>query len=186
MSMSACMQRARVPTAIMLMLALLVGPYVTMRAAAAAPPSEYEVKALLLRQLVNYVDWPANSPTLICVVGSDPFGPYLERAFSDQRVRLRRLSANSGLLAQCALVFVAASESAVVPDLLSRLAARGALSVSDMPTFTERGGMISMLMVDRRVKFYIDLEHARSSQLRINAKLLQLAEIVSRQKGKST
>ena len=182
----AAIQRAHRSGVYALAVLLLTGAALNGHAGSAAALNEYEVKALLLRQLVNYVEWPANAPTWVCVVGNDPFGPFLERAFADQRVRLRRLSANSDMLAQCGLVFVAASEAAVVPELLARLAARGALSISDMPRFTEQGGMISMLMVDRRVRFRIDLEHARSSQLRINAKLLQLAEIVSRPKGKST
>lgn len=140
--------------------------------------AEYELKAALLRQLLNYVEWPSNAPSQVCVVGEDPFGATLDRAFGPLRPRLRRLSANSAELPACGLVFVAASEAPVTRLLLDRLRNIGTLSVSDQPNFTEQGGMIAMRMQERRVKFRIDVEHTRRAGLRVNAKLLRLSDLV--------
>ncbi len=148
--------------------------------ASADRASEYALKAVLLRQLVNHVDWPSNAPTSICIVGEDPFGPTLDRAFGALRPRLRRLSANSAELPGCGLVFVAGSEAGVVRALVGRVGQRGTLSVSDLPGFTDEGGMIAMRMQDNRVKFRIDLAQTRRAGLRVNAKLLRLSEIVGK------
>src|SRR5512138_1339163 len=49
--------------------------------------SEYQVKAALLLNFVRYSDWPASafvdarSPYVVAVVGRDPFGKDLEKAF---------------------------------------------------------------------------------------------------------
>lgn len=140
---------------------------------------EYELKAALLRQLLNYVAWPSGTPVGICVVGDDPFGDALDRAFADMRTRVRRLSANSAELGSCGLVFVAASEAAVLPPLLERLRASRALSVSDLPGFADDGGMIAMKTSARRVKLRIHLDRARRAGLHVDAKLLRLAEVIT-------
>lgn len=139
---------------------------------------EYELKAALLRQLMNYVEWPAGSPANVCIVGVDPFGTVLDRAFADMRPQLRRLSANSDDLPTCGFVFVAGSEASVAAVLLSRLPTRGTLSVSDITDFTDAGGMVAMRMQENRVRFRIDVGHARRAGLRVNAKLLRLSDVI--------
>lgn len=151
----------------------------------AASMAEYELKAALLRQLLNYVEWPHGAPAHICVVGLDPLGAALEHAFGSLRPRLRRLPASSMELPACGLVFVAASEAPVTRVLLDRLSSTGTLSVSDQPGFTEQGGMIAMRMQERRVKLRIDIEHARRAGLRVSARLLRLSELVGTNRANS-
>ena len=52
---------------------------------------EYEVKAAYLVKFAPFIAWPdtafssASAPLGICVVGNDPFGPFLDRAAAGAR-----------------------------------------------------------------------------------------------------
>src|SRR3954449_2230138 len=67
------------------------------------PSREYQVKAAMICNFVQFVDWPResfakdNSPLVIAVVGSNPFGNVLEqltagKTFSGHAVAIRHLS----------------------------------------------------------------------------------------------
>ena len=52
------------------------------------------------------------------------------------------------------------------------------LTVSDVPGFSRNGGIIGLVLVDRRVRFEINLAHARQVGLTLRASLLDLATVV--------
>ena len=53
------------------------------------------------------------------------------------------------------------------------------LTVSDMERFAHRGGIITLLTIQDRIRFEINVEAARRSGVKISSKLLKLANIVT-------
>src|ERR1700758_4217756 len=60
----------------------------------AEPPTpEYQVKAVFLFNLAQFVDWPSKAfadpaaPLIIGVLGEDPFGSYLDETLRGETVR---------------------------------------------------------------------------------------------------
>jgi hypothetical protein len=58
---------------------------------------------------------------------------------------------------------------------LAAMAAYPILTVSDVQDFAQSGGMIELLLVDRKLRFEIDLDAVRAAGLRLDPKLLDLA-----------
>jgi len=156
--------------------------------AQAPAPSEYEVKAALLLNFARFTEWPEsafaspNAPLVIGVVGRDPFGPLLEKIFSNKTVgsrsiQVKRLSVEQDLK-QCHLLFVPASEKRRQRDLLSRLKDASVLTVGDSDEFLEHGGAVRLLLKDGSVRFSIDLQSAKAARLRITSNVLRLADEV--------
>jgi hypothetical protein len=50
--------------------------------------------------------------------------------------------------------------------------------VSDMERFTERGGMIALRLVDRKVHFDINIDATESVGLKLSSQLLRLAKAI--------
>lgn len=153
--------------------------------AAAGAPTEYQVKAAYLSNFGRFVEWPAKanvksiSNFAICVLGTDPFGRALDQAAAGQlidgmSVIARRLSTPEQA-AGCRVLFISASESDSLPEVLSALSRAGVLTVSDIPQFTERGGMIGFTLQDNRVRFEVNLGAAKSAGLTLSSQLLKLA-----------
>jgi hypothetical protein len=60
---------------------------------------------------------------------------------------------------------------------------KAVLTVSDMPDFSRRGGMIQFLLEGNKVRFEINLAAAESAGLTLRSELLRVAKAVRRNSG---
>ena len=152
-------------------------------------PSEREVKSAYLYNFARFVEWPhrtasASTPFVVCVIGTDPLGTVLDTTLADVTVRgakavVRRVTATDEVRA-CHVLFVAASEESNLGALLAGLGATDVLTVSDMPRFITRGGMIQFVNDSGRVRFEIGLGSVQHAGLRMSSDLLRVARTVIR------
>src|SRR5581483_1865896 len=61
-------------------------------AGAADERSEYQIKSAFLVNFARFVEWPAaaiadRTSFVLCVVGRDPFGPYLDQAAAHNTIK---------------------------------------------------------------------------------------------------
>ncbi|MGB7434607.1 MAG: YfiR family protein [Candidatus Acidiferrum sp.] len=159
--------------------------------AAAAPveaqqqskPEEYQVKAVYLFNLGRFVQWPAAADKgevfPICVLGRDPFGAKLDATLAGETIDGRKLVAkrisNAREAADCRILFISSSESDHIRDTMAALDKFSVLTVSDMPDFTGRGGMIQFLLLENKVRFEVNLAAAQKVGLVLSSQLLKVA-----------
>ena len=164
-------------------------------ALALTPAAEYSVKAAFLVKFAGFVRWPetafanAESPFVLCVIGEDPFGDSFE-SFRDSKVagralEVRLVASATEVPKSCQTLFVAASESRRLPEILRELHRTAALTVSDLDGFAAAGGMIQLFKRDQKVHFEINREAAEAGGLKIDARLLKLAEPASGTTGEA-
>jgi hypothetical protein len=147
--------------------------------------AEHEVKAAFLYNFTKFVQWPADafatpaSPIVLCIVGDDPFGPFLDRLVRGETVSGRRLVVDrvrpAAELAGCHLLFVAASERARFAALLAPLRGGSVLTVGDDAGFLSAGGLFRFVLDGGKVRFEVNLPELGRSRLQVSSKLLQLA-----------
>ena len=76
------------------------------------------------------------------------------------------------------IVFISSTERGNLRPILAALAASPVLTVGDMPGFCERGGVVNLELLDRRIHLQVNLEAANQARLQLSSKLLSLATIV--------
>lgn len=172
----------------LLMLASGLMPFLSSPAQQQAP-SEYEVKAAYLYYFGKFVTWPPEAEAsgnsfVICVLGEDPFGPALDRTIVGESIRgtnvvVRRVGKAQEALG-CRVLFISASEEKRLDDTLKALGTAAILTVSDLPQFTRRGGMIQFILQKSRVRFEVNLTAAQDARLAMNSELLRVAVAVRR------
>lgn len=151
----------------------------------AAQPTEYEVKVAFLHNIVKFIDWPSGSVDehrlRLCIVGESPFtnaASLLEGKPIGQRVwavrQLNSRESSSG----CQVLFISDAESADLKQVLSRIQARGILTVGDSAGYAEQGVMINFYQEQDKIRFEINLEAAHRAGFQISSQLLRLARIV--------
>src|SRR5579864_3786012 len=152
---------------------------------------EYELKAAMLYNLTRFVEWPpsayadAQAPTVICILGRDPFGDSLAAlAFNatagGRPVQIRRLSNDRGIHG-CHVVYISSSERKSIAQIFATVKGTSVLTVGEMAQFASRGGMIQFSLEEKQVHFDINLEAASEADLKISSRLLVLARIVKEQ-----
>ena len=153
-------------------------------------PSEYQVKAAYLYNFGKFIKWPANVPAdkgnsfAVCVLGKDPFGPTLDstlagEALDGKPVVIRRISRPQDA-GDCRVLFISSTEGSHLKEILTALDQSGVLTVSDLPGFTRRGGMIEFVLEGDRIRFEINLANAESARLILSSELLKVAASVKR------
>ena len=151
------------------------------------------MKAVFLFNFAQFVEWQPDAfpnptaPLVIGILGTDPFGNYIDEAVNGEKVNdraivIRRFSSVADV-GTCQILFISGSEQADLPQILAALKGRSILTVSDMDQFSHDGGMIRFVMEKNKVRLRINNEAARSAGLRISSKLLRPSEVVTSEKN---
>ena len=171
---------------------VLIGSASFMQGVASGAPApdykEYQVKAELLANFSAFVKWPdgtfaaTNSPVIIGVVGKDPFDRFLEKAVQapgrpGRPLKLRRATTDAEMR-ECQVLFVCSSERRRVREIRERLKGVPVLTVGETDDFLDQGGTINFLLKGQSVRFEISVESAQAAGLRVDAKLLGVANSV--------
>jgi hypothetical protein len=165
-----------------------LGAMAGVAAQSAAPLNEYAVKAAFLYNFAKFIEWPAgafaaaDSPVVIGVLGSDPFGALLDDTTRGERVDGRdivveRLKWDDDLT-RSHILFISPSEQRRLPQLIDRLHRSSVLTVGEDDEFVRHGGIIRFRTDDYRIRFAINVRSAERARLKISSKLLSLATII--------
>ena len=144
-------------------------------------PLEAKVKAAYLFHLAKFVEWP-NLPAnelRLCVIGADSVGDMMA-SLANRQLRDRPLKIEVGTLtdpSQCQVLYIGQGDKRL-PELIRRVRGQGVLTVSDGGDFARQGGIVGFYSEAGKIKLEINPATARSANLKISAKLLELARTV--------
>jgi hypothetical protein len=150
--------------------------------------AEYAVKATYLYNFSRFVQWPTDASAAkgesfpICIFGEDPFGTALDTILSGESIKgkpvvLKRVLKLQDAL-ECRVLYISASEDARLKEILAGLDKTGVLTVSDIPQFSQRGGIIQFVIVANKVRFEVNLSSAQDAGLTLSSDLLKVAVAV--------
>lgn len=147
--------------------------------------SEYDIKAAFLLNFAKFVEWPEeafpepDSPVLIGILGTNPFGETLAHLADEQNldgraIRIRQ-SDDIEELTACQVVFASRDDSTGDLPALDALAELPVLTVGEQADFAAEGGVINFVVVKTKVKFEINVKAAERANLKLSSRLLKLA-----------
>ena len=153
-----------------------------------ASTAEYAVKAAYLYNLAKFTEWP-NTEQLggltMCLYGKDPFGGFLDEAVRGKQahglpILIRRLPAGDEHLDGCQVLFFGSTVR--IEPVLNRLQGRSILTVGESDGFSERGGMIGLVVDHGSVRFDINLAAIAGGRLRVSSRLIEIGRVVGSRK----
>jgi hypothetical protein len=155
--------------------------------------TEYEIKAGFLFNFTKFVEWPAgtfvnsSAPIILGIVGENPFGNLLTEAATGKAVNGRavlvRQFKEGQDLRSCQVLFVALTDKKHIVQTLGKLKGSSVLTVGEGSGFTQSGGMIAFLVEGNKVRLEIDLRPASEAQLKISAKVIAVARLLTHDAG---
>jgi len=177
----------RTPAVVFITALLLTIFCLPREAPAQAPtPSQYDVQAVYLFDFAKFVRWPSGTEheTLtICVAGAKAYTDTLTRIVAGEQIEGRPIAVraiqNPEDVAGCNIVFIGVAARERLDSLLAATTGKPILTVSDVPGFLDRGGMIQFLVIANRVRFSVDLRPAARGGISLNSELLKVAVSVN-------
>jgi hypothetical protein len=154
-------------------------------AAPASASVEYSVKAAYLAKFGIFVEWPkaafdsSQSPVVLCIEGSDPFGDTLDKIVAGQRVgdrtivvrRLKSITRESG----CAILFATGSDVQSADAALAAVNGTNVLTVADDGYDGHTAPIVEFAVQNGRVRFTIDDQAAAQNGIGVSSHLQGLA-----------
>jgi len=146
--------------------------------------TESAVKIGFLYNFFKFIDWPQNTNTSggyrLCTTNGNSLGNSV-LAFQDKIINNKPLSIKRGVsgeeLKGCHMVFIGADEDISKP--IGDLQGLAVVTVSDKPDFINQGGMIGLVQYNNRLAFEVNLDAANAVNIRISAKVLELAKRIN-------
>ncbi len=146
---------------------------------------EYQIKAAFLYNFTRFVEWvpeyfeTEDSPILIHVLGTNPFGDELRDSFAGREVSGRGFKVEFVPTFTDSrtphLLFVPAGAELLIDGDLNEIHQQGVLTVGESEAFVRMGGVITFTLHADRVRFFVNRDSARDANLTISTQLLQLA-----------
>jgi hypothetical protein len=164
------------------------------RGEAQAPMDEAQVKAMFVYNFLKFVEWPSDSsarardPFVVVIIGdgatADAAERFLEsKTVGERQVVVRRIQWDQPL-AGARAAFVLERDAKKLHRVLDAAASAGVLTIGEGESFTSRGGVIGLLVEDRKVRFDVDTSAAQTAGLRVSSKLLALTRAVRSSPGR--
>jgi YfiR/HmsC-like len=150
-------------------------------------PTEFQVKAAYVYNFGKFIKWPAEatpsaSPFEICVLGKDSFAAVLDTTVSGESIDRRSIAvkriSNPQEAVVCNILFIGLSEESRLKVILTATQHLSILTVSDIPHFAERGGMVGFVSQGEKIRFEVNVGTAEQSHLALSSELLKVASRV--------
>ncbi len=151
---------------------------------------EYTLKAVFLERFTRFIDWPNDqsagekaTPFVIGIMGNPDFSALLKKIYQNQKIQGKNVIVkdldNLETLQSTHLLFIANISDSTLENVLKQTQNTSILTVSDAEGFAERGVMINFFMSRKqKIRFEINEQAIKQSDLYISYKLLSVAKIV--------
>ena len=149
---------------------------------------EHQIKAAYVYHLLRYAQWPENAEAQpdetinICTVGKGPIGRMLRVLESDHSgehkinvVLVRKLAK----LASCQVVLISRTEEYRLKNIVRFTNKLPILTISDLPNFVNRGGIIELRKKENNIKIVINPQNAERNEIKFSSLLLEVAILVN-------
>ncbi len=147
-------------------------------------------KAAYIYNFAKFTTWPSDkwhttTPYVnLCTIGNSPLISKLKNLHG-KKIQQRTLSVITASPADipdnCHLLYIGHSTHRQLMQMLAMTSNKPILTISDFPSFTEKGGMIELNRSAGITRLYINLSAVEQSHLKLSSRLLIMAEI--RQQG---
>jgi len=144
-----------------------------------------DLKATFLYNFAKFVEWPQGVPGDdeasfgIEIIGRDPFDGRFDQLMIGKKMNDLPIEVIHSFAEPSTrpvrVAFVSASEEKRLDSLLNTYRLNRVLTVSDIPDFAQRGGMIGFVSDLGTLRFRINQASANRSELYVSSRLLALA-----------
>lgn len=148
---------------------------------------KHEIQSAFVYKFIKFIDWENSSHIddegniCVSVLGkgsiNGPISKINQKEVKGNKINVWFINSLDELK-ECKILFIPPEINFDIKNHSEHLKSIGVLTISEKKNFAQSGGIINFITVNNRLNFEINLEQARSSNITISSKLLQLAKVV--------
>ena len=165
-----------------------------MQVGAQSPDGEAQIKAAFVYNFLKFVEWPPhvferpNDSLVVAIVGGGAMAEATTRFLAakqvgERPVAVRPIKWDKPLTGVHAVV-VTETDGKRVRRVLETAALGTILTIGEGADFASTGGVIALVIEDRKVRFDVDIDAATANGVKVSSKLLALTRVVHSDKSK--
>lgn len=149
---------------------------------------ELTVKSALIFNLAIFTEWPSKSYTdtdgslHLCVIGDgiiqEAFMQLGSKKVGQRSLKVLNIS-RTKKIDDCHIVFIGNQDRVLLSQILAEAAGKPILTIDDIDGLSTYKGIVNLQEIDGKIRLNVNLDLANKGQLKISARLLKLANIVS-------
>jgi hypothetical protein len=144
------------------------------------------VKAAWLSHFSKFIEWPNINDTtytfVIKVLGDDEFEGSLDKIYNSRSIKNKPVIIeyidDLKDIGHCHILYISSDKRRQVEDILDLVSKRPILTVSGKDGLGDKGVLINFYNEKNRIGFEYNLVAARSNDLEVSFRLLELARII--------
>ncbi len=147
----------------------------------------YMIKAAFIYNFTKFVIWPQQDSNLgavsfnVCILGDDRLTAAANtiqgKSVQGKDLQIKIIT-NAEENSECEIIFLAISDTEQLQQALESIKGASVLSIGDSRDFVDNGGIIGLFVENNKVRFDINSLAADDNGLKINSRLLELANRV--------
>lgn len=150
--------------------------------------SEKYLEAVIIGKVAKYVQWQHNnSKDFTIAILHNPFGDMLDTIYEDKtihnkKVKIVYIDNIEELPEDTKILYIPKEDSAQLISIIDTIKHKPIFTISPIQGFAEKEGILQIYFIERKIKFKINLEIATSNNLYIKSTLLQISEVLQKDK----
>lgn len=170
------------------LLLIFLLPILVLSQSAAVPVDQSEeagarIKAIYIYNFTKYIEWPDSYKKGNFVIGVFGTNTALmneltrmaaSKMVGSQKLEIRNIS-NAADAAQCHIIYILTDNSAVLPDVMSKVKNHCTLIVTDKPGLGKQGAGINFSVVDNKQKIELNKGNIEMYKLQVASTLVDMS-----------
>ncbi len=148
--------------------------------------SEDKFKAMIIGKVAKYVVWnkKESTPYFNITILNNPFGSTIDTIYHNKRidgkeVKIHYIDTIDQLTqTQSDILYIPNSQASQLQNILDTIKGKGIFTISDIRGFAQKGGMLQLYFISRKIKLKINLESVKEENLNIRSTLLRIAKVI--------
>ncbi|MFV8464196.1 YfiR family protein [Flavobacterium sp. LB1P62] len=141
---------------------------------------EYALKAAFLYRFIDYVNWKdysKNQTFKIAILEGSPITASLQDIPKTKKIEIKEYK-NLKDISFCNILFVPYNSTIPIETILSKFSGKPVLIVTERNGYGKKGAQMNFVIIEKKLKFEVNLKAINKSGIGISSFLLQHAIIV--------
>ena len=153
---------------------------------------EFVLKSHFVDKFIYFINWPTTNQNNISkdsvffnikVIGENSFDDSLETVFRNKKIKNKKIKIhyidNLEEITNCDILFISSSKRDSINHIVAYTKGKSILLIGDSEGFASEGVHLNFFLKKGQIRFEINPEAIRDSNLEMDYKLLKLGEIVT-------